>query len=40
MGIDTTKHRIYLPTAEFEPATAGGPKPKPGTFMIVEVDRQ
>ena len=40
MGIDTAKHRIYLPTAEFEPATAGRPKAKPGTFMIVEVDRQ
>ncbi|MGC1298361.1 MAG: hypothetical protein WA869_25320, partial [Alloacidobacterium sp.] len=40
MGIDTAKHRIYLPTAEFEPATTGRPKAKPGTFMIVEVDRQ
>ncbi len=40
MAIDTTKHRIYLPTAEFEPATTGRPKAKPGTFMIVEVVRQ
>jgi DNA-binding beta-propeller fold protein YncE len=40
MGIDTAKQRIYLPTAEFEPATTGRPKAKPGTFMIVEVDRQ
>lgn len=40
MGIDTASHRIYLPTAEFEPATTGRPRPKPGTFMIVVVDRQ
>ncbi len=40
MGIDTARHRIYLPTAEFEPATTGRPKTKPGTFMIVEIDRQ
>ena len=39
MGIDTGKHRIYLPTAEFEPASSGRPKAKPGTFMIVVVDR-
>ncbi len=40
MGIDSARHRIYLPTAEFEPATSGRPKAKPGTFMIVVVDRQ
>jgi DNA-binding beta-propeller fold protein YncE len=37
MGLDPITHRIYLPTAELEPATTGRPKPKPGTFMIVEV---
>lgn len=40
MGADETSHRIYLPTAELEPATTGRPKPKPGTFMIVVVGRQ
>ncbi len=39
MGLDTETHRIYLPTAELEPQTTGRPKPKPGTFMIVEVGR-
>jgi len=37
MGIDPATHRIYLPTAELEPAATGRPRPKPGTFMIVEV---
>ncbi len=37
---DPASHRIYLPTAELEPATTGRPKPKPGTFMIVEVERR
>jgi hypothetical protein len=41
MGIDPTTHKIYLPTAEFEEAKPGAapghPKPKPGSFMIVEV---
>ncbi len=40
LAIDRTSHRIYLPTAELEPATSGRPKAKPGTFMIVVVDRQ
>lgn len=41
MALDHVNHRIYLPTAEFEPATTGGrPKVKPGTFMIVVVDHQ
>ena len=40
MGLDPTTHRIYLPTAEFEPATTGRPVMKPGTFMIVVVARQ
>ena len=40
IGVDETSSLIYLPTAEFEPATTGRPKPKPGTFMIVVVGRQ
>lgn len=43
MGIDLTSHTIYLPTAEFEDAKPGAasarPKPKPNSFMIVEVGR-
>ena len=37
MGIDTANHRIFLPTAEMEPAaTPGGrPHPKAGTFMLL-----
>jgi DNA-binding beta-propeller fold protein YncE len=39
MGIDPTTHTLYLPTAEFEPASQGQsrPAPKPGSFMIVVV---
>ena len=37
MGLDPSTHRIFLPTAEMEPATTGRPRAKPGTFMIVEV---
>jgi hypothetical protein len=37
IGVDETSHRIYLPTAELEPATTDRPKAKPGTFMIVVV---
>lgn len=40
LGIDSSTHRIYLPTAEFEPATTGRPKIKPDTFMIVVVAPQ
>jgi outer membrane protein assembly factor BamB len=40
LGIDFASHKIYLPTAELEPATTGRPKAKPGTFMVVVVDRQ
>ena len=41
MGVDPTTHTIYLPTAEFEEATAGArPRAKPNTFMIVVVSRQ
>ncbi len=40
MGFDHATHRIYLPTAELEPAVQGArPKAKPGTFMIVVVAR-
>jgi DNA-binding beta-propeller fold protein YncE len=39
MGVDRNTHTVYLPTAEFDPQTAGQrrPRPKPGTFMIVVV---
>ncbi|HEX9199214.1 MAG TPA: hypothetical protein VF865_06620 [Acidobacteriaceae bacterium] len=37
MGLDPTTHRIFMPTAEMQPATTGRPRPKPDTFMIVEV---
>lgn len=41
MDIDAAKHKIYLPTAEFEEAKAGErPKAKPGSFMILVVGRQ
>jgi hypothetical protein len=40
LGVDPSSQKIYLPTAELEPATTGRPRPKPGTFMIVEVGRQ
>ena len=39
MGLDPMTHTLYLPTAEFEPASAGQtrPTPKPDSFMIVVV---
>ena len=38
MGLDKSRRRIFLPTAELLPAPAGKkPQPKPGTFRIVEV---
>jgi DNA-binding beta-propeller fold protein YncE len=37
MGLDRQSRRIFLPTAELEPATSGRPRPKPGTFKIVVV---
>ncbi len=39
MGIDSSTHTIYLPTAEFEPAKPGQRRPqmKAGTFKIVVV---
>jgi DNA-binding beta-propeller fold protein YncE len=40
MDVDPEKHKIYLPTAEFEEAKPGTrPAAKPGTFMIVVVGR-
>lgn len=40
MGMDMMAHKIYMPTAEMDTATGGRPKPKPGTFMIVVVERK
>src|SRR5215469_12243201 len=38
MGVDSTTHTLYLPTAELEPQQGQGrPRPKPGTFKIVVV---
>lgn len=41
LGIDETTHRVYLPTADFEPAASptGRPKAIPGSFEIVAVAR-
>jgi DNA-binding beta-propeller fold protein YncE len=40
MDVDPERHKIYLPTAEFEEAKPGArPAAKPGTFMIVVVGR-
>lgn len=40
MGVDTSNHTIFLPTAEFEEATPGTrPAMKPDTFMILVVRR-
>jgi DNA-binding beta-propeller fold protein YncE len=44
MGVDSTTHTVYLPTAELLPPVPGAasrrPQPKPDTFMIVEVGQQ
>ena len=41
MAVDPQAHKVYLPTAELEPAAAGSrPAPKPGTFMIVVVSER
>ena len=40
MDVDSVKHKLYLPTFEFEEQKPGAtcrPAPKPGTFMIVVV---
>lgn len=42
MAVDDATHKIYLPTAEFEPRNPGAtgrPVAKPGTFKIVVVTR-
>jgi outer membrane protein assembly factor BamB len=41
MGVDTTTHQIFLPTAEFGPqaVTQSRPVPKPDSFMVVVVPR-
>jgi hypothetical protein len=40
MGVDPATHSIYLPTAEFMPSEGKGrPSVKPGSFMIVVVER-
>ncbi len=41
MTLDPSSHKIFMPTAEFEPTTPGGrPHPKPDTFMIVVVEQK
>ena len=40
LSLDAENARLYLPTAELEPATSGRPKAKPGTFMILVVGRK
>lgn len=40
MGVDTSTHTIFLPTAELAPAANGRPQAKPGTFQIVVVAQQ
>jgi DNA-binding beta-propeller fold protein YncE len=37
MGLDESAGKVFLPTAEMETVPNGRPKPKPGSFMIVEV---
>ena len=40
-GLDPTTHTLYLPTAEMEPSNGGRrPRPKPDSFMILEVTRK
>lgn len=44
MGVDEATGKLYLPTAEFEPPAPGAaparPRPKPDSFMIVEVGQK
>lgn len=40
MGLDSITNRIYLPTAQMESNGTRRPRPKPDTFMIVEVGRK
>lgn len=42
IALDKTTHKLYLPTAEFEPQdpnVKGRPKMKPGTFQVLEVGK-
>jgi DNA-binding beta-propeller fold protein YncE len=38
MAVDAAHHRLYLPAADFEPATTGWPKVKPGTFRLLVLE--
>lgn len=40
MGVDSTARRIYLPAAEYESGANGKRAVKPGTFMILVVERK
>jgi DNA-binding beta-propeller fold protein YncE len=42
LAVNPSTHTIYLPTAQFEPATQPGrrPAPKPDSFIVVVVGRQ
>jgi hypothetical protein len=40
MELDKATHRIFLPTADFEAATSGRSRTKPGTFEILVVGRE
>lgn len=41
LGIDSSAKKIFLPTSEFDGTLPNGrPKPKPGTFLLLEVGRQ
>ena len=44
IALDPLSHRLYLPTAEFGPAPAEHPHPRPailaGTFVVLVVERQ
>lgn len=43
MGVDTSTHTIYMPTADFLPQELGSnrrPQPKPGTFKLLVVTKQ
>jgi hypothetical protein len=40
MGLDRRSHTLYLPTSEMSDAVAGKrPSPKPGSFMILVVEK-
>jgi hypothetical protein len=40
MGLDPTNHRIFVVSAKFGPAPAGGRPPVlPGTFTLLVIER-